>query len=825
MFIFQNFDEVFDFDQDCSYNEYAVQEIESNRKKLEGLFVDTLLKNFEIRRPVKYYPPKSNNDLRNLHKVIIDSAGEDHHKLSALYYILLDFDAPTGRRDYSTTFEQKSFLPQSYQIYVKGLWHLDRLDFESALQYLTHPSLIPSFVDEILEALVLHSSEDLAIPLAYYHTVQPALTSSRATESLFSAIARTSVTEAFYFSRGQSQYMQRHLFELLIAAVLKNSPQETIADRSVELVNLPFSPEEETWFEDYLLRGEGRAIRKGRDTIMMRRIGTGKFSETLLLKGIGGKSIGGLDWDRLFEHSDQNANSNKNGFNNRLDKAIIKQDLTADRPQWILSAYGPGRHAPEQLFGGPTREQSFEEMRLRHYVAAASGNVQPAIQDAERLWEEADLQIRNALNDVDGAINYIIAADNEHPNRIDFCRQQATSTDPTPWAQRNVAPSGNNAFGAPSQITTSAFGQPPTQNGSTFAHPPTQDGSAFGQPPTQNGSAFGQPSSQNSNAFGVPSQGFVAAQQGGTPGGFGQPSNLGPKPSAFGTAFGQPSQLEQRAGAFGTPSTMGQNTNPFGAPSDSGTNAGQPGFSNFGGTSNPFGQPNPEPLGGAFSSNPLPPGIQQPQVNPTAQNNNFLAQGNSFGQPPPTNPFGSNNGNTQPFGAPTPAPNNPFGALSSQPINAVHNQFTNTGPQAQQSGHQQNFENLNAIAGAPTALGGSNWNTFSPNFRPPPPNAKTLEHPPAESYIRLGPDDILQAFNGLPVVYKDGEPGTNINGKWSKIWCTKGYPGPNKTTEMEDATFDESTTTAYFLARQTGAFPGNVMPLIPPKREWCLWNF
>lgn len=62
-----------------------------------------------------------------------------------------------------------------------------------------------------------------------------------------------------------------------------------------------------------------------------------------------------------------------------LDKAAIKQDLTTERPQWILSAYGPGRNAPEQLFGGSTREQSFEEMRLMHYIAAASGNVQPAV--------------------------------------------------------------------------------------------------------------------------------------------------------------------------------------------------------------------------------------------------------------------------------------------------------------------------------------------------------------------------------------------------------------------------------------------------------------
>ncbi|PQE13350.1 ELYS-like domain protein [Rutstroemia sp. NJR-2017a BVV2] len=299
MFSFSNFDEVFDFDPDCSYDTIAVQRIEGNRKTLEGLFVDILMKNASIRRPVKYYPPKTNSDLRNLHKAIVETAGEDHVKLSILYYLLLDFDAPTGRRDYSMSFEQRSFLPQKYQIYIKGLWHMDRLDFESALEYLTYPSLLPTFADEILEVLVRHSKHDLAVPLAYYHTVHPTLTGSSATESLFSAIARTSVTEAFYFSRGQADSARRHMFELLISAVLSNSSPETIADRSVELVNLPFTQEEEAWFEDYLLRGEGRAIRKGRDTVMMRRIGMGKFSETLSLKGIGGRSVGGLDWDRL----------------------------------------------------------------------------------------------------------------------------------------------------------------------------------------------------------------------------------------------------------------------------------------------------------------------------------------------------------------------------------------------------------------------------------------------------------------------------------------------------------------------------------------------
>jgi len=87
-----------------------------------------LLINFGI--AARYYPPKSNGDLRNLHKAIVETGGADHHKISVLYYILLEFDFATGRREYSTTLEENAFLPQKYQIYMKGLWHLDRKEFE-----------------------------------------------------------------------------------------------------------------------------------------------------------------------------------------------------------------------------------------------------------------------------------------------------------------------------------------------------------------------------------------------------------------------------------------------------------------------------------------------------------------------------------------------------------------------------------------------------------------------------------------------------------------------------------------------------------------------
>lgn len=57
----------------------------------------------------------------------------------------------------------------------------------------------------------------------------------------------------------------------------------------------------------------------------------------------------------------------------------VESDLTNDAPQWILSAYAPGRDAPEQLFGGYPREQSFEEMRLHFMTGKAEGSEQQAV--------------------------------------------------------------------------------------------------------------------------------------------------------------------------------------------------------------------------------------------------------------------------------------------------------------------------------------------------------------------------------------------------------------------------------------------------------------
>lgn len=180
-----------------------------------------------------------------------------------------------------------------------------------------------------------------------------------------------------------------------------------------------------------------------------------------------------------------------------LDRANITSDLTQELPLYFLSAYGPGKDAPVQLFGG-VREQSFEELRLRHYELSSIGNQQQAIIEAQALVESAEQQIKVALGDVDGAINYIINGENEHPNRIDICKAHSQRVD------------GNNQL-------KPVFGQPSALNGPAAFQTAPLTTSTFGRPST----SFGQPS-VTSSSFGKPSFLGQTSTQAST---FAQPSN------------------------------------------------------------------------------------------------------------------------------------------------------------------------------------------------------------------------------------------------------------------------------------------------------------
>lgn len=212
------------------------------------------------------------DSLRQLHGQITSSTTiADHHKLSVLYYLLLDIDGAKANE-----FADNAGLPSKYRTLMQGLWYLDRLDFSAALQELTHPSLLPEFADDIITALVRHAKDgDYTLPLAYWHTVQPVLKSSTALGLLFEALAKSDVAEALRFTRARPESMRELLFQRLISMTLEGARNEESAERACELAALPFNAQEEAWFQEYLTNGEGKRLKGARDTLLMRRVAMG----------------------------------------------------------------------------------------------------------------------------------------------------------------------------------------------------------------------------------------------------------------------------------------------------------------------------------------------------------------------------------------------------------------------------------------------------------------------------------------------------------------------------------------------------------------------
>ncbi|KAK8043791.1 hypothetical protein PG994_012629 [Apiospora phragmitis] len=224
----------------------------------------------------KLYPPKSEEVLRQLHEQIAKSNSiEDHHKLSVIFYILLDFDA-----DKADSFARRAGVPTKYQIFMRGLWNMDRQAYAVALEHLAHPSLQAEFADDIITTLVRHGSpdEDYTLPLVYYHTVQPVLKSPQAIELLFDAMVCSNVSEALAFARTRSDAMREQLFQRLVADVLDERRGAETAERACELAALPFDAVEEGWFQDFLTTGGGKRLKAAKDTLVMRQIAVGQVS-------------------------------------------------------------------------------------------------------------------------------------------------------------------------------------------------------------------------------------------------------------------------------------------------------------------------------------------------------------------------------------------------------------------------------------------------------------------------------------------------------------------------------------------------------------------
>lgn len=504
----------------------------------------------------------------------------------------------------------------------------------------------------------------------------------------------------------------------------------------------------------------------------------------------------------------------------KLDKVIITNDLSKERPQWILSSYGPGRDAPIQLFGGSPREQSFEELRVRHYELAAQNNQQLAIQEAQNLVTNAEQQVQIALNDIDSAIKCIINGENEHPNRIDICKAKGASA-MQPQIPSSNQPSAPSTFGQPSS-SAQAFGQPSAP--CAFGRPsvptfgqPSAPVSAFGQPST---STFGQAS-----AFGQP------AAPGRPTTSFGQPSSTFGKPQIPAPALGQSSAPTP----FGTTQ---QKPSPFDVFASTSTNAQR--TATLKQPSNPFGQSSAQSQPNLFGK-PSAPARSSPFGLPLApsQHNNFgnpsaPSTTDGLGQPqtssPPVKSGQASTAPPKPFGQPTaPQTTSTFG----QPSKPSPSPFGQPPSKARHLNANRpvpafgfDINSLNFLAWPSTF---SNSNTVqSPsatiaNGAAPKP---AVLQPTSGVQVQKDTQGKVRSWNGKPVSYIDDEPcykGTD--GSWQKLWFPDGPPIFTKTVDLPDEAYDEATKENYRHVKEYGTFKGGTMPDLPPRREWCTWNF
>ncbi|KAF1362502.1 hypothetical protein EJ07DRAFT_153404 [Lizonia empirigonia] len=312
----EDFDAVF---QGLNYTNGLVQQIQEYQHALGGqTFFERLLDLLKIKGR-KAYPPKTPQQLRGLHQCIVSSETTLHNKHCLIFYLLKDLSPQHHEDDeLATAFGRDVHLEKRFWTFIEGLWSLDHLEFANAVGNLTHPSIIPTFPDEIMLTLlkgreklnrvhVQKGEQDEVLPLAYYNCVKPPLEDQTVRNEFAKYLSNRNVTETYYWIHTRPEYEQKPLLEILIEQTLEKSawnngigeevyPRE---DKAMEFVSLPFNDEEEDFIEKFLTEGKGRTFRNAEDTVMMRRIAMGRLPDVAGDQNTRGRKVEGVNWDSL----------------------------------------------------------------------------------------------------------------------------------------------------------------------------------------------------------------------------------------------------------------------------------------------------------------------------------------------------------------------------------------------------------------------------------------------------------------------------------------------------------------------------------------------
>lgn len=377
--------------------------------------------------------------------------------------------------------------------------------------------------------------------------------------------------------------------------------------------------------------------------------------------------------------------------------------------------------------------------------------------------------IQQILNNIPGAIRYIAAGLDSHPNRQDMERDGLVHAN-------NQGPIG---FGQSSAPKPNPFAQSSTIRSNPFDQPAGGATNPFGQPPAGAANPFGQRAAALANPFGQFSGSTPFGVQKSNP--FGKPSSISnnsvdvqvaAKPNPFGN-----STPPVQNGGFGQPSALGSQAR-----------------------TNPFGQPSTSPFAKVVPSNTNPFG----QQDITSMNSSKVKQPNPFDK---SSPFSQ--GQSQAITAPNPFAQ-PRNADSCQPNpfgQPIQTSIVRPNPFGGGSKHPRNFEASDPQAGAEV-------NSFGQPSRPSQPAANPFggNQPPQSTVplsqsapINMGSSGALQSQRvfdkGIPTAPHVENPPLYMYGN------------------------DEDTfRSAYEHAKQEGQFQDGLVPMLPPKTDWITYD-
>lgn len=226
----------------------------------------------------------------------------------------------------ATKFAGDVHLESRFWTFIEGLWALDHLQCETAVGHLTHPSIIPTFPDEIMMVLLhyvrSHGQSPTAtiLPLAYYNCANPPLVGQDVKNEFVRYMADRNVTETFYWIRARPEHEQKPLLQVFVEEILdqngwdREDEQYKRQEKALELVSLPLTEEEEIWIETFLTEGKGRNYRNALDTVQMRRIASGRLKEAANEATAKGRKHDQVNWEILRDGI-------KRGLGDRKDEA------------------------------------------------------------------------------------------------------------------------------------------------------------------------------------------------------------------------------------------------------------------------------------------------------------------------------------------------------------------------------------------------------------------------------------------------------------------------------------------------------------------------